>query len=50
MGGLLLNMNPNVRFQFFLSKHYEFPQQLSFLFIVFTMLLLLYLTFHGMDS
>lgn len=42
-------MDPNVRFQFFLSKHYEVLQQMGFLFIVFAMLLLLYLTFHGME-
>ena len=38
-----------MRFQFFLSKYYEFLQQLGFLLIIFAMLILLYRTFHWME-
>lgn len=42
-------MGREVRFQFFLSKHYEFLQQMGFLFTISAMLLLFYLTFHGLE-
>lgn len=45
---LVLNMN-STRFQFFLSKHYEFLQQLGLLFTVTAMMLVLYLTFNGLE-
>ncbi len=39
----------NARFDYFVSKHYEFLHQLGFLFCVSAMLIILYLTINGMD-
>lgn len=49
MEGNIIIIIMDSKFDYFVSKHYEFLQQLGFLFCVSAMLILLYLTIYGME-